>query len=229
MLCSEALVVNRNENEGHASVLRCKRWSCEICQPFNRARVIRKGSEGEPTIFMTLTSNPAGYDTPDEAARDMKRAFVLLRRRIEKRYGIKNLPFLVVFERTKAGWPHMHILCRAKWLDQGWLSNQMKELTNAPIVDIRKIQDKGRAAAYICKYVGKDPHAFNGCKRWWRSHNYQVQEELFETFFRFAQEYYEFPGSIHSYIASRVAKGYQIVEERNGYARWMWPWMVTEK
>lgn len=228
MLCSEALIVNKNENEGHASILRCKRWSCELCHPFNRGRVIRNGRNGNPNIFMTLTCRPERYETPDEAARDMVRAFVLLRRRIFKRYGIKNLPFIVIFERTKKGWPHMHVLARATWLDQGWLSQQMKELSDAPIVDVRRIQDKGRAAAYVSKYVGKDPHTFVGCKRWWRSHNYDECDEQPESFFRFADHHFEFRGELGGYAIHLASKGYQIVEERPGYIRWSWPWMKPE-
>src|SRR5690606_38272330 len=93
-----------------------------------------------------------------------------------KRYPSRRFEFLAVFERTKAGWPHLHVLARAPWIAQRWLSEQMADLIDAPIVDIRKIQDEGRAAKYVSKYVGKDPHVFAGCKRWWRSHHYDQDD-----------------------------------------------------
>lgn len=177
LLCSEITVVNRDKYRGAASLLRCKCWDCEICQPFNRWHVVAAGRRGHPNVFMTLTCNPGRHETPDAAARDMVRALVQLRRCIFRRYKIKNIPILCVFEKTKAGWPHMHILARAGWIDQKWLSEVMGRLIGAPIVDIRKIQDAGRAAAYVSKYVGKDPTVFRGCKRWWRSHSYEVDKQ----------------------------------------------------
>lgn len=213
MLCSEALSVNIGGNETLVSVLRCKRWSCEICQPFNRLKVVQAAKRGYPNIFLTLTCNPARYASRDQAANDMKRSLILLRRRIFKRYGIKNMPFIVIFERTKKGWPHMHILARANWLDQKWLSDQMRELTDAPIVDVRKIQDQGRAAAYVSKYVGKDPFAFAGCKRWWRSHNYEIEKEVFEPLIKGIRDRYEISDNIDDYKDRLRTNGWNIIEE----------------
>jgi hypothetical protein len=53
----------------------------------------------------------------------------------------------------------------------------MQELLDAPIVDIRRIQDRGRAAAYCAKYCGKQPHKFEGTKRFWRSLDWRVDAD----------------------------------------------------
>lgn len=217
MLCDEATNVKRDGRELAVSVLHCKRWKCEICQPLCRWEVIQKGKRGKPTTFMTLTSNPHLYETPDAAARDMKRALVALRRRIHKRYGIKNLPFMCVFEKTKRGWPHLHILARAPWMDQKWLSDQMKDLIGAPVVDIRKIDNEGRAAAYVSKYVGKDPVAFQGCKRWWRSHNYECEEKDVRPQIMFGVEWEQTSFNINEWKEYAVKRGYNIVSEARSF------------
>lgn len=208
MLCGEILNVKTGHGQKTASVLMCRRWACEYCQPYCRGKVIRAGKDGAPNIFITLTCQPSRYQSPDDAALDMKRAFVLLRRRIFKRYKIKNLPFLVVFERTKKGWPHMHVLARATWIDQSWLSDQLADLIDAPIVDIRRIQDKGRAAAYVSKYVGKDPHGFAGCKRWWRSHNYDQGENKWEPIIIKNYDPDQWRGAIPVFISLFQAQGW---------------------
>lgn len=80
-----------------------------------------------------------------------------------------RLPFLIVFELTKKGEPHVHIALRAKWIDMFWLSREMEALTGAPIVDVDRINDLGRVAYYVSKYMSKAPERFEGCKRYWRS------------------------------------------------------------
>jgi hypothetical protein len=176
-LCTDRTLVNEGPSEGTIATLKCKRWSCPNCLDYNRRQVVAKARDGNPTTFMTLTWNANRRETPDEAARVMKHAWVVLRRRIAKRYAVKNIPFIVVFERTKKGYPHMHILLRAPFIKQEWLSEQMADLIDAPIVDIRAIKDRKHAFWYITKYLGKDLAAFEGCKRWWRSHNYEIETE----------------------------------------------------
>lgn len=75
-------------------------------------------------------------------------------------------------ERTKRGEPHAHILLRAPFIPQDWISEQMKRLINAPIVWIEAISHLGKAIRYVTKYVGKAPAKFGNLKRYWQSHNW---------------------------------------------------------
>lgn len=168
-LCAEHTLVNGSPHEGMAVSLRCKRWSCDICAPFNRKKVVRDAKHGFPNTFITLTANPARFDSPDARARKLVEAWRTVRRRACKKYGYKSIPFICVFERTKKGEPHLHILCRTKWLDQRWLSAQMAKEISAPIVDVRRVTNQEQAACYCAKYLGKDPSKFLGSKRYWRS------------------------------------------------------------
>lgn len=96
---------------------------------------------------------------------------------MKRKFGFQHIPYIVVIERTKAGYPHLHILGRFGYVPHDWLSAQMDELIAAPIVDIRAVNSQAQAAAYIAKYCGKDPHHFDGCKRYWRSQDWIVDIE----------------------------------------------------
>ena len=219
-LCTDRTIVNENQSEGTISTLKCKRWSCPECINLNRRKVIDRARDGNPDKFMTLTWNTNRRETPDEAARVMKHAWVVLRRRIDKKWGVKNVPFIVVFERTKKGFPHMHILMRAPFMPQEWLSEQMDDLIDAPIVDIRQIKSRKMAFWYITKYLGKDLAAFEGCKRWWRSHNYEIEREDETPPLRFGDKI-SIVDINYFTVKARVDKGgYDIIAERRGWCHY---------
>lgn len=171
-------------------------------------------------MFLTLTVNPARYETPDAAARDLKTAWVNLRRAMERDHGVKKPPFIAIFEATKKGWPHLHVLMRCRFISQKWYSDTMRRLIGAPIVDVRFIQDTGRVAAYVSKYVSKAPEAFNHCKRWWRSHDYAIEEEEAPAFRRFSPHVTEHRERFAIWFAMRHGGHSEVVETRDGYWRW---------
>lgn len=174
MLCSEATLVNPAAKGGVAVTLRCKRWNCEICAPFNKRAVVRRAKAGNAKIFITLTVNPAWGDDPDHRARALARSWVLARREAMRRLKLKSLPFFAVFEKTKRGEPHLHIIADIKYLDQKWLSSFMERRIGAPIVWVVAIDDTVKAANYISKYIGKDPTRFAGTVRFWTSRDWQT-------------------------------------------------------
>jgi len=182
--------------------------------------VIAKAMAGKPRAMLTLTCDPKNYETPDEAARDMKRALVLLRRHLSKSFGIDKLPFICVFERHKSGWPHMHLLIRGPFIPWKWLSLTWKRLIGAFQVDIRKIRGAAEAAAYVAKYIGKEPFAFEGCKRWWRSHNFDQSTEERERRPKFGFDWRREVGTIDDFTAELIRTGAKIVEKNSRYVHW---------
>lgn len=228
MICSEAILVNTGDLESHATLLRCKRWSCEICRPFNHKTIKRKAREGRPNVFLTLTVKPSRYETPDAAARDLKKAWVNLRRQMRREHGVEGPPFIAVFEETKAGWPHLHILMRCKFIPQEWYSDTMGRLIGAPIVHVRFVPDLGRVAAYVAKYISKAPEAFKGCKRWWRSHDFQLDEEERESFKRFSPYVSEINKTLSQYVHDLCTNGWMVEERTESYVRCK-RWWVRER
>lgn len=209
MLCSEWALVKRLRRAISVSPLKCKTWTCPLCGPMRARQLAREAHLGQPTTFLTLTVNPAiGIDADDRAV-SLSHAWRTLRKRIIRRYGIKALPFLAVFEKTKRGEPHLHILARMPYVPQAWLSDQMKELTGAPVVDIRSINDPRKAANYVTKYIAKDPHKFVGTKRYWQSRDYQLADpEADEDDGRPKPTFTVARMSVLSYVASAVLSGF---------------------
>lgn len=181
MLCSEFALVKHSFPEITVIPLKCRCWHCDLCRPARRARLEAEARAGAPTLFITLTSRRRPGRSPSEAARALVRAWRTVRQEYLKRHGKSSLHFLAVFEATKQGWPHLHIVARARWVDQRWLSKRMGALIGSPIVDVRRVKSPGQVAAYVSKYIGKNPHRFEGVKRYWRSIKYlapaaQVEE-----------------------------------------------------
>jgi hypothetical protein len=122
--------------------------------------------------MLTLTVRSTDYPTPEAAAAALKDGLRLLRLRLKRHPRFENFEFLAVFEKHKSGFPHLHLLIRGSFIPWKMLRRMWEEITGSYQVDIRKIDTRGKAAFYVAKYIGKDLSAFEGCKRWWRSHGY---------------------------------------------------------
>lgn len=169
MFCGTATQVKIGEAATAARPLRCRSWQCDHCCPNRKKQLIALGMSGKPNRFLTLTVNPALYNSPDERAEQLARAWRLIRKRMKRKFRWQRIPFLAVVEKQKSGEPHLHILLRCPYIPQAWLSEQMRDLMHAPIVDIRWITDQGKVAGYVAKYCGKEPHRYRNTKRYWRS------------------------------------------------------------
>lgn len=176
-LCTDSSLVNSNGDAGEVTTLRCKCWDCDQCRPMNRQKVMHKARRGQPNVFLTLTCLPEKYDTPEDAARDMKRGFVALRRRMCRKWNLKKVPFIVVFERTKQGWPHLHALLRVPFMHHKVIRAMWLEIMDAFQIDIRFIKAASQVLFYVTKYIGKDLSQFKGCKRYWSSHGWLIVKE----------------------------------------------------
>ncbi len=173
MLCSEASVVNRGLDGYQAVTLRCRSWSCPLCEESRRKQLVALAQSGNPTTFITLSVNPAFGSGPADRARRLVDAWRTVVRRAKAEFQIDKIPFLAVFEATKKGEPHLHILARVKYIPQTWLADQMNLLMKAPVTDIRQVRTKKGVAYYISKYCGKEPQRFETCKRYWCSRDWE--------------------------------------------------------
>lgn len=172
MLCGEGTLINLGVDRLRATVLRCRSWTCDWCSYDRRRQLTAQAIDGKPNTFITLTVDPSRFQTPVNRARELVMAWRQVVKRAKKQYRYRTIPYLCVFEATKTGEPHLHILLRVPWIQQKWLSVQMEELIGAPIVDIRRITNRSMVAGYVAKYVGKAPHKFGTCKRYWQTKDY---------------------------------------------------------
>lgn len=172
--CLHYALIHETEMECEIRGLPCKRWDCEHCQPMRRAQLWDLARSGHPTIFITLTASNEAGEEPDAIARGLVRSWrnVLQRGRREGKFA--RLEYLCVFEETKRGRPHLHILVRGPYIDQHWLSERMDQYLSSPIVDVRAVRNAHKAAGYIAKYVSKAPWRWQGCKRYWRTQHWRM-------------------------------------------------------
>src|ERR1700744_1867443 len=174
-VCGGWSLVKHEPHGTRAITLWCRSWQCADCAPYRVAALKRFAMDGQPTTFMTLTVNPATGQSPTDRAQELSNAWKIVVKRARRKWTKAPLEYLAVFEETKKGEPHLHILARAPYIPQGWLSEQMNELISAPVVDIRKVGHAKNAARYVAKYVGKGPKAFAALKRYWSSKGYDLQ------------------------------------------------------
>jgi hypothetical protein len=97
-----------------------------------------------------------------------------------KPHTVKRLHYMAFPEETEAGEPHLHILLRTKYIPQRWISQQMQNIINSPIVWIEKIKGPRAAIAYVTKYVTKAPAQFGKSKRYWCSRFFQIVKRVRE-------------------------------------------------
>lgn len=146
----------------------------------------------------------------------------------DDRYGVKpgfpiprqvrlhddRLEYLVVVEAHVSGMPHLHILCRSAWIGQQWLSMQMLDLLDSPVVFVQRVSARSQVNAYIAKYCGKCAHKFGNTKRYWESKGYQLTkyEKKSKTVFPWQETYLE-PTNIHVIASWWESKGWQCTWE----------------
>ena len=172
MFCSEWSLVNHGELAIRAITLHCKAWSCPICLPIRKARLVGQVAAGLPTKLLTLTTRVVEDGDQVAEARRQGIACARLLVLIRKRFPGHKIAYFAVREATKQGWPHIHVALRSPFIEWVWLKEQWERLSGSPGIDIRAIYAAGNAAKYLAKYIGKDPHRFGTTKRYWYSRNW---------------------------------------------------------
>lgn len=177
MLCSHVHLVKSDRDYDLLRPLPCRSWSCERCAPARRRQLIQLAALGTPNKCLTLTINAKIGDSPSDRCRILHHSWTILVKRIKRLLKIKQLPYFAFLEKTRAGEAHLHILLRCKFIPQRWISQQMDELCQSPIVWIEAIKSTKKAIAYVTKYVGKAPERFDSGKRYYRSQSYLANVE----------------------------------------------------
>jgi hypothetical protein len=83
----------------------------------------------------------------------MKKCFAKLVQKYRRKYG--EFEYLAVWELTKQGTPHIHVLQRGGFIPQTTLSEDWSTLTGSFIVDIRAVKSQEEVARYVTKYLTK--------------------------------------------------------------------------
>lgn len=158
----------------------------------------------------------------------MVAAFRKLIKIIREEHPGKPIEYLRVFEaHPSSGWPHMHVLMRAPFLDIWWLRDQWEKLTGAFMVDIRAVKTRAGAAYYCAKYIGKDVHRYKGVTRWFRSAGYSIKKGERERRSSFGPRWNQLDVHPRHYfwkLRMQLKHAGMVIDEWDvGYARWLVP------
>lgn len=85
-----------------------------------------------------------------------------------------KVQYFAFVEATENGEPHLHILLRSPFIPQNWLSQQMQDLLQSPVVWIDIIKSTKKAIGYVSKYVTKAPAQFGKTRRYWSTRAWQL-------------------------------------------------------
>lgn len=197
-MCTKTGVIVKLDGQHVVSFpIKCHSWTCPECSRERRRRLIDEAKRGKPNRFITLTVNPHWFDGPDDRASRLAKAWRLVVAAFRHRWPKGESEYLAVFEATKNGEPHLHIVWRGAFMPQKWLSRQMAKRMGAPVVDIRRVKRAADVAEYVTKYFSKRAIRFGTCKRYWRSKRYLEVSPAAErkkrnagcVFFRSARHY----------------------------------------
>ncbi|MBA7542326.1 hypothetical protein ES705_34647 [subsurface metagenome] len=153
--CMKSSIVGQSLDRSHVVVipLPCKSWDCPICGPRKRAALVARLEASKPERELTLTCPVGKFLSPQLAAQAMKAAWTKLIARARKQWGPQE--YAMVWELTKKGVPHIHILLRGSYIAQKWVSRQWERLGIGPIVYIQSVKGNKLHAAHACKYLAK--------------------------------------------------------------------------
>jgi hypothetical protein len=152
----------------------CKRWGCEWCAIRKIRKMAFLTNGAMPSRMLTLTIDPALYESPKDAwekTTDLIPELVRLIRNEPVRQWKENkkagrrcsaeapepteFEYLKVTELHKSGWPHWHLLCRSPYIPRQWLTDEWAKLTGATRIDLKKITNTFSSFRYLVKYLTK--------------------------------------------------------------------------
>lgn len=169
MFCQEQTLIATQRFGEVATAVKCRSWGCPNCAPMRKRQLIAMGFSGEPNRFITITCRRGSHPTAYEAAIALAKSWRTVVQRWRRLQKHHRGEYLCVFEATKNGWPHLHILWRGHWISQKWLSDQLRSLIASPVCWVERLASKSLVAGYVVKYCGKDAHKFGTAKRYWSS------------------------------------------------------------
>lgn len=136
--------------------LPCKRWGCKTCGPRKARALAFRVEEAKPNRFITLTIAPELFETPRAGFDRSRRMIAELAKVLRKRVG--EFEYVKVLEVHKSGFPHYHLLARSGYIPHALLKEAWKSLTDAFIVDIRRIDKGTNVFKYMIKYLCKQSY-----------------------------------------------------------------------
>ncbi len=136
--------------------LPCNQWSCRHCAVRKTRALAYRTEQAQPNRLVTLTVDPALFESPRHAFDATRRQLPEWVRVIRVRFG--EFEYLRVTEVTKKGWPHYHMLARSAYIPHSVARDIWRDLTGAKIIDLRQVKKTFGCYRYLLKYLTKMHH-----------------------------------------------------------------------
>ena len=190
----------------------CDKWDCAACRVHKQKRVMEEIAAGDPNLFLTITWRVRPGWTPEAAAQALRAAWAKWAALHNRRRGRRDLQYYAVPEPTDAGWPHIHLAVRCKWVSLRKLRAFLAAEIDSPVVKLVKLDGVHRVAAYLAKYMSKGPTRFGTMKRYWRTLDYLSPEYLEERAARRMPGVWQIdPRSWQEIAFDAVLRGFRVV------------------
>lgn len=165
-LCG-SFVLEADDSSGHTWIIpiRCNSWDCPFCGPSKKKKLLQRLKPSEANLFITLTCDPAKFESIPDAFHALRTAFQHWIKRIRRAFPQTQVEYFAVWETTKLGWPHLHILTRGPFIAPSVVRRHWQELTGAPVVDVQTIRHVQNIGQYLAKYLTKSLTAPKGFHR----------------------------------------------------------------
>lgn len=152
--------INQNEHKAILIKTNCKMWNCETCAARAAKLWVAKVINGVNKIggewyFFTITAS--GSSRGITSVKAIRKGWKLLYNRIlalwEK--DAQNLYYCKVWEQHKNGTFHLHMLANFR-VTKRWLKDNCFHCGLGHQAHIRRIDNAGQVAGYMCKYTLKN-------------------------------------------------------------------------
>lgn len=172
-----AIVADVSPTERWAFPARCRKWACSDCGPRKARKLRRRIARAPVTALVTLTHRANPDQDPQAQLDTLNRAWRLIVKRIRRAHPRAKVRYVRVVELQQNGTPHLHIAASLPYVPQATLSLWMEELAGSPVVDIRRVRQRKRAANYLAKYLTKSPAHLPSRRVWSASPGFLPPDE----------------------------------------------------
>jgi len=172
--CGPGVIVERSDNWCKLYEPGCGRRGCENCAPLRISRIKRRFRDGDPNKFFTITLPKGAYETQQQRVDVLHAALRALKKEMHKRHPLWEFEYGWCIELQTNGMPHAHVLARAKYMPQAWLSKFLVAHGCGPITDIRAVHSAKKRARYVAKYCAKADEFVDGRRAFGLSKGYTI-------------------------------------------------------
>lgn len=207
--CGEYTAVRGEGEAAEAVSLKCRCWHCLTCAPLNKKRLKHQLLGGEPIGCITLTIKTRKEWTKSQHARELIRAWRLVKKHLRRQQAGNLFEFLPIFERTKKGNPHLHIPFRGPHFNYKAVRKILFRNIESKQFKVDWFDSPGRCVHYVIKYVAKGPGAFEGCKRHWRTRHWTLEQHRFVRRAFASGEWWRIKQKFEAWCAGMEARRWQ--------------------